>query len=107
MAWVFLSIAGFLEIIFAVLLKLSNGFTKPVYVVGVCIAAGLSLFFLTRAMQHIPMGTAYAVWTGVGALGVVLIGIFFFNESTNWLRLLFIALLVISIGGLKFVSDGA
>lgn len=105
MAWVFLSIAGVLEIVFAVLLKLSNGFTKPAYVAGVCVAAGLSLYFLTRAMQDIPMGTAYAVWTGVGALGIVLIGIFFFNESTNWLRLLFIALLVFSIGGLKFVSN--
>lgn len=104
MAWAYLSIAGGFEIIFAVLLKLSDGFSKPVYVLGVFVAAAISLFFLTRAMQQLPIGTAYSVWTGFGAFGAVLVGIIYFGESIHITRLLFLALLIASIIGLKFTS---
>lgn len=105
MAWVWLISAGVLEVFFAVFLKLSEGFTKPAYTIGFVVAAALSFYCLTKAMQVIPIGTAYAVWTGIGAVGVVIFGIIFFSESVSAARLFFIATLVGSIIGLKFVSS--
>ena len=104
MAWIWLVSAGVLEIFFAIFLKLSEGFTKPLYSVLFVVAAALSFYCLTRAMQTIPIGTAYAVWTGVGAAGVAIFGMLFFSEPVSVLRLFFIATLVASIVGLKLVS---
>ncbi|KZL23717.1 DMT family transporter [Pseudovibrio sp. WM33] len=106
MAWIWLIIAGLFEMTFAVCLKLSDGFTKPFYTIAFIITALLSLYFLTKAMVSIPLGTAYAVWTGIGASGIAILGIFLFGEPVTFLRLFFIAMLIAAIVGLKFVSNG-
>ncbi len=103
MAWLWLMSAGFFEIFFAVFLKLSDGFTKPLYTVLFVLAAGLSFYCLTKAMQTIPIGTAYAVWTGIGTAGVALLGILLFAEPATGLRLFFMAMLIVSIVALKLV----
>jgi quaternary ammonium compound-resistance protein SugE len=101
MAWVWLVFAGILEIVFAIFLKLSDGFSKPLFTTLFIVAAGLSLYCLSRAMQVIPVGTAYAVWTGIGTAGVALLGIILFSEPVTPLRLFFMATLLASIIGLK------
>ncbi|KZK75433.1 Quaternary ammonium compound-resistance protein SugE [Pseudovibrio sp. W64] len=106
MAWIWLIIAGLFEMTFAVCLKLSDGFTRPLYTIAFIITALLSLYFLTKAMVSIPLGTAYAVWTGIGASGIAILGIFLFGEPVTFLRLFFIAMLIAAIVGLKFVSNG-
>lgn len=102
--WIWLFSAGFFEIFFATFLKLSDGFTKPLYSVAFATAAMFSFFCLTKAMQTIPIGTAYAVWTGIGATGIAIFGIVFFGEPINTLRLFFLSTLVLSIIALKILS---
>jgi quaternary ammonium compound-resistance protein SugE len=104
MAWIFLVIAGLFEVGFTTSLKLSNNFTNKIWSLIFFASISLSFYFLNRALQAIPMGTAYAVWTGIGAVGTVIVGIFFFEESSDFWRLFFIFLLIGSILGLKFVS---
>ena len=104
MAWLWLIVAGLLEVVFAICLKLSDGFTKPYFTLGFILAAGISFFCLTKAMQSLPMGTAYTVWIGIGAVGVVISGIVQFNEPVTAMRMSLIALLVCSIVGLKLTS---
>lgn len=103
-AWVLLIIAGLLEICWAVGLKYTEGFTKLLPSLFTIVTLALSMFLLARASQYLPMGTAYGVWVGVGALGTSVLGIFLFNEDSSPLRILFLALLLISIIGLKLVS---
>lgn len=105
MAWVWLFIAGIFEMVFAICLKLSEGFTRPLYTTIFAITAFLSFYFLTKAVQGIPIGTAYAVWTGIGATGIAIFGIFLFNEPVTFWRLFFLTMLVGAIAGLKFVSS--
>ncbi len=104
MEWLYLIIAGLFEVSFTVFLKISDNFTNIKWSVLFVISYILSVVFLSKSMQSIPMGTAYAVWTGIGAVGAVLIGIIFFKESTDFWRLFFIFTLVASIVGLKLVS---
>ena len=104
MSWVYLLLAGFFEIGFTTCLKLADGFTRVVPSVLFVIFAAMSFWLLTRALHTIELGTAYAIWTGIGAFGTALVGIFFFGESTAMLRLLFLLLLIVSIIGLKLVS---
>lgn len=104
MQWIYLIIAGFLEVTFITLLKLSDNFSNIKWSILFFIAYILSFVFLNKALQDIPMGTAYAVWTGIGAVGAVLIGIIFFKESADFWRLFFIFTLIASIIGLKLVS---
>lgn len=104
MAWLWLVIAGIFEFTFAIFLKLSDGFSKPYYTAGFFIASLLSFFFLTKALKEIPLGTAYAIWTGIGSVGVVLIGILFFREPAGFLKLFFMTTLIASIIALKVVS---
>ena len=101
MPWVHLVVAGLLEVVWSVGLKYTEGFTRPLpsVVVGSAIAA--SMWLLARAAREIPIGTAYAVWVGIGALGAVAAGILLFGESRSPARLAFAALLVVSIVGLK------
>ena len=101
MPWVHLVVAGLLEVVWSVGLKYTEGFTRPLpsVVVGSAIAA--SMWLLARAARDIPIGTAYAVWVGIGALGAVAAGILLFGESRSPARLAFAALLVVSIVGLK------
>ena len=104
MAWLFLICAGLFEVGFTTCLKLSEGFAKPFATFGffVCITASFAL--LMRATQFIPMGTAYAVWTGIGAFGTAVIGLIFFDEPATFARLAFLTLLIGSVIGLKAVS---
>jgi len=104
MAWVYLVIAGAMEIVWAIALKLSHGFTRPLPVAVVIVAGLLSLLFLALAARHIPIGTAYAVWTGIGAAGVAMVGVLYFNEPRDFWRLFFIALIVAGVIGLRMVS---
>lgn len=105
MAWIYLIIAGLFEVGFTTSLKLSNNFSHRWWSVMFFICITLSFHFLNKAIQTIPMGTAYAVWTGIGATGTVIIGILFFREPSDLWRLLFIFLLIGSILGLKLVSS--
>jgi quaternary ammonium compound-resistance protein SugE len=104
MAWTYLVLAGFFEIGFASTLKLTDGFTRlwPTLTFAVCII--LSFVFLDKALKDIPIGTAYAVWTGIGAVGTAIIGILLYKEPATALRLFFIVTLVGSIIGLKFAT---
>ena len=103
-AWIILSIAGLLEVCWAIGLKYSEGFTKigPSLFTVVCLAA--SMFLLAKASQVLPIGTAYAVWVGIGALGAAVVGILFLKEPTSIARTLFLIMLLVSILGLKFSS---
>ena len=104
MAWVFLGVAGIMEVFWSTCLKLSEGFTKlgfsALTVIGMLISFGL----LSRAMKTLPLGTAYGIWTGIGALGAVLVGLVLFKESATAGRMFFAALLLIGIVGLKITS---
>lgn len=102
-AWFILMIAGLFEIGFTTCMKLSEGFTQITYTIGFIISSCLSLFLLNKALAHIPLGTAYAVWTGIGAFGTAVIGMLFFKDPVSYSRIFFLALLISSILGLKLV----
>lgn len=104
MAWTYLIIAGLFECGWAVGLKYSEGFTKLVPSLLTIAAMGISLWLLSLAMKSIPVGTAYAVWTGIGAVGVAVIGMIYLGESKEVLRILSLLLIVAGIVGLKLVS---
>lgn len=104
MAWFILVLAGACEIIWAVALKLSNGFTRLIPTILAFGIGIISVFLLGRAAKSIPIGTAYAVWTGIGAVGTASVGIYFFGEPRTALRLACMTLIVAGIIGLKFVS---
>lgn len=104
MAWIYLVVAGLFEVGFTTCLKYSNNFSNVKWSVGFFICITLSFFFLNQSIQKIPIGTAYAVWTGIGAVGTAIIGIFLFSEPYDFWRVFFIFLLVGSIVGLKLVS---
>ena len=104
MAWTLLLVAGFFEIVWATLLKFTDGFTKVWPSVGTVVAMGISMVCLSFALRAIPMGTAYVVWTGIGAVGTVILGIVLFDEPKNAVRLAFIALIILGIVGLKLSS---
>lgn len=107
MNWIILIIAGLFEVGFTSCLgKIRESTGNSVYwwSIGFLVSLSISMALLVKATQTLPIGTAYAVWTGIGAVGTVLIGIFFFNEPANFWRLLFISTLIISLVGLKLVS---
>ncbi|MGH8063497.1 MAG: quaternary ammonium compound efflux SMR transporter SugE [Pseudoxanthomonas sp.] len=104
MPWIYLLLAGIFEIGFAIGLKYTEGFTRLWPSVGTVIAAGISLWLLTQALRTIPVGTAYAVWTGIGAVGVATLGVILFSESASPARLGCIALIVAGVVGLKLFS---
>ena len=104
MAWIYLMVAGLFEIGFTTFLKLSDGFTKLWPSLGFLVFSAISFLLLTVAMRVIPLGTAYAVWTGIGALGTAVVGILFFEDPVSVLRIMFLMLLIGSIVGLKLVS---
>ena len=104
MAWLMLLIAGVLEIGWAVGLKYADGFTRPGPSVLTVTAMVLSMVLLAMATRTLPIGTAYAVWTGIGAAGTALLGIWLFQESASFARLFCIALIIAGVVGLKVVS---
>ncbi|HEY8387953.1 MAG TPA: multidrug efflux SMR transporter [Parasegetibacter sp.] len=104
MAWIYLILASICEIGFAACLKLTNNFTSLKWSVAFIFFYIMSIILLNKAVQTIPLGTAYAIWTGIGAAGIVILGIFYFKEPYNFWRLFFLSTLIISIVGLKLVS---
>lgn len=103
-AWIILIFAGLLEICWAIGLKYTDGFTRLVPSLFTLLTLAGSMYLLARAAQTLPIGTAYAVWVGIGAVGAGILGIVLFKEPITPLRLGFMALLVISIIGLKFTA---
>ena len=104
MAWTLIVIAGFFEIVWATLLKFTDGFTKVWPSIGTVLAMGISMVCMSFALREIPMGTAYVVWTGIGAVGTVILGIVLFDEPRNVVRLVCIAMIILGIAGLKLSS---
>jgi quaternary ammonium compound-resistance protein SugE len=104
MAWIWLGLAGLLEIVWAIGLKYTEGFTRlgPSLVTGAAMLG--SVYFLALAVRTIPIGTGYAVWTGIGAVGVAILGMILFDEPRDLLRIGSILLIVAGIAGLKIVS---
>ena len=105
MAWIILAVAGLLEIGWAIGLKYTDGFTRLGPTVATVAAMVASMVLLGLAVRTLPVGTAYAVWTGIGTVGTVLLGMLLFGESAEPLRLLFIAMIVAGIVGLKLVTS--
>lgn len=103
-AWIYLIIAGLLEICWAIGLKYTDGFTKLGPSVFTLTTLAGSMFLLAKAAQHIPIGTAYAIWVGIGAVGAGILGILIFKEPVSLARLGFMFLLIVSIIGLKFTA---
>jgi len=104
MAWLYLFVAGLLEVGWAVGLKYTDGFTRVVPTTLTVLSMVASLGMLGLALKALPLGTAYAIWTGIGTIGTVILGIALFGESANAVRLGCIALIVAGIIGLKAVS---
>ncbi|WP_312381449.1 quaternary ammonium compound efflux SMR transporter SugE [Stutzerimonas balearica] len=104
MAWIMLVVAGLLEVAWALGLKASEGFTRPLPTVFTLLSMAASFYLLAQAMKSLPVGTAYAIWVGIGALGTVLLGILLFSESAGLWRLLSLLLLVAGLLGLKLTA---
>ena len=104
MAWALLFLAGLLEVAWAVGLKYTDGFTRPLPTAATLVAMIASVILLALAVRTLPLGTAYAVWTGIGTAGAVLLGIVLFQEPATLARLFFVGLIVAGIVGLKLVT---
>jgi quaternary ammonium compound-resistance protein SugE len=105
MAWVVLVVAGLFEVVWAIGLKYTDGFTRLWPSVATVVAMVASVVLLAWAMKTLPVGTAYAVWTGIGAVGTVILGIALFGEAATLARLACVGLIVAGIVGLKLVTD--
>lgn len=102
--WTALILAGFFEVAFTTSMKLADGFTHVFYVILFLFFLLCSFYFLNKSLGGIPLGTAYAVWTGIGACGTAIIGVMFFNDPASMLRMFFIVMLISAIVGLKIFS---
>ena len=105
MAWVFLGIAGLLEVLWAYMLKVSNNLTKPFETTCMVIAMIASFWLLSLAMKDLPLGTAYAIWTGIGAVGALVLGIIVLGEAATPMRIGSALLIVAGMVGLKLASE--
>lgn len=103
-AWILLSVAGIFEVVWAYYMKLSEGFSRPLYTVLTFAFMFVSFWMLSVAMKTLPLGTAYAVWTGIGAVGAFLVGLVVLGESATPLRILAAVLIVSGIALMKFSS---
>ena len=106
MNWLIIFIAGLFEIAWAIGLKYSEGFTKLWWSIFTFISIIISMGLLALSLKQLPVGTAYAVWTGIGAVGTAILGIILFNESKELVRLFFIFLIIVGIAGLRIYSNG-
>ena len=104
MTWIILVLAGLFEIVWAVGLKYTHGFTRLWPSVGTVAGMLVSFWLLALAMKTLPLGTAYAVWVGIGTIGAFVAGIVLFGESASWLRIASVALIVVGLVGLKLSS---
>lgn len=107
MAWIYLFFAGLCEVIWAVKLKDTQGFTRPIPSAITIAAMLVSFWLLSLALRDLPIGTGYAVWTGIGVIGTVLFGMIWLNEPRGAMRITCIALILIGIAGLKWSTPGA
>jgi quaternary ammonium compound-resistance protein SugE len=105
LAWLLLISAGFIEVIFAISLKYNEGFTRLIPSLVTLASGGASLYLLMLAIKFLPVGTAYAVWTGMGAVGVAILGVLLFKESVDLYRVISICLVIIGIIGLKLTDS--
>lgn len=105
LAWLVLFVAGLFEVVWAIGLKYTDGFSRPLASSITLIAMGVSIWLLSIAMKFLPVGTAYAVWVGIGAVGTVALGIWLFDEPTGWLRIASVAMIIAGIVGLKLASS--
>ncbi len=106
--WIMLLFAAGLEIVWAIGLKYTEGFTRLWPSVGTILAMAASMFLLARAAEGLPIGTAYAIWTGIGAVGTAIVGMLLLNESRDWPRVVCIGLIILGAVGLKaFAKEGA
>lgn len=105
MAWIYLLLAGLFEIVWAIGLKYTDGFSRLWPSVGTLAAMAVSIVLLAMAVKTLPIGTAYAIWTGIGAVGAVALGIVLFGDPATWLRLLCVALILVGIVGLKLTAS--
>lgn len=103
-SWIILVIAGLFEICWAIGLKQSNGFKHAGWTTFTIITLIISMTMLSQALKELPVGTGYAVWTGIGAVGTAILGMILFKESSDFWRIFFIGLIVVGIIGLKFVT---
>ena len=101
MGWIYLLLSGLFEVGFTTSMKLSEGFSNWKAIAGFFVFGALSFGLLLKSMQTIEMGTAYAVWAGIGASGTILIGLILFNDALNWNKLIFLSLIIIGIIGIK------
>ena len=104
MHWLFLFIAGLFEIMWAIGLVYAQGFTKLMPSVFTVVNMIASFYFLSLALRHLPLGTSYAIWTGIGTVGTVILGIILFHESIDLFRLICIGFIVTGVLGLKLVT---
>ena len=104
MMWLVLILASFCELGFTVCMKLSDGFKNRKFTILTIIISAMSIFLLSQAMKTLPMGVAYAVWTGLGTLFTVTFGIFYFKESRDWKKLLFMGMVLAGVIGLRLCS---
>jgi quaternary ammonium compound-resistance protein SugE len=104
MHWLLLLLAGFTEVAWAIGLKYSQGLTRPLPAAWTLVNMVLSFLFLAQALKTLPLGTAYAIWTGIGAVGTALLGIVLFGEPRGWPRLACMGLVVSGIVGLRLVT---
>lgn len=104
MAWMVLLAASAVEIAMGLALKYADGWTRPIpSALGVAAALG-SVYLLTIAMRDLPAGTAYAAWTGIGAVGITVLGMVLFGDPVSWLRLACIAMIIIAVAGLRYLE---
>lgn len=104
MQWIYLFVAGLLEVAWAIGMKYSHGFSLVIPSVLTVIGMIASFYFLGLALKHLPLGTAYAIWTGIGTIGTVVLGIILFKEPVSVMRIFCICLIVSGITGLKLIS---
>ncbi len=105
MPWFYLVIAGIFEVVWSTAMKYSEGFSKLVPSIFTIAGMIVSFYFLSQATKTLPLGTAYAIWTGIGSMGAVLLGIVLFHEAINPFRILFLLLILIGILGLKLTAS--
>ena len=105
MEWILLITAGFCEVGMVTFMNLSNSFTRWKPIIGVLIFGAASFYLLSLALVTLPLGVGYAIWTGIGSAGSVIVGMLFFKESRDLKRIIFISCIIISVVGLKFVTN--
>ncbi len=105
MQWTFLFLAGIFEVVWAIALKYSNGFSRFWPSAITIVAMAISIYLLSLSLKTLPIGIAYSIWTGIGAIGTVIMGMIFFDESKEVLKIIFILFIVTGIVGLRLFSN--